>query len=347
MSFPTTPVPSTISIRSITPTFTSVTQSLKRQVRQRGGQRWLISASYPPLNRTEFAPVWAFAQLQKGQFNTFTFIPPVYGNTSGTATGTLLVNNSGGYAVGTTTIVSDGLTGTLKAGDFLKFAGHDKVYTLTADSGTSYPAFIDASSNIQAMSQTDILDTFIHPAIDLLTAGTTTSQQAGTYHISNASSVSGSTLVSATPVFSDTRANTASFSAGNIGTSGTTQDFPTTINNYYLHRIDGSDTSYTLPIFVRASDNHLQVFPEADFETMVKNIIDYTAVSSTDGYSISYNVGTSGSGVTRGSGMANTILNGSGNRQTRFVNANDYRAQEFPNGTAVTSATYYLRINKS
>jgi len=49
----------------------------------------------------------------------------------------LLVNKSGGYAVGTTTVVSDGLTGTLKAGDFIKFAGHDKVYSLTADSGTS------------------------------------------------------------------------------------------------------------------------------------------------------------------------------------------------------------------
>jgi len=137
MSFPTTPKPNSLSIRSITPTFTSVTQSLKRQVRQRGGQRWLLSATYPPMNRGEFAPIWAFSQLQKGQFNTFTFIPPVYSNTSGTATGTLLVNKSGGYAVGTTTVVSDGLTGTLKAGDFIKFAGHDKVYSLTADSGTS------------------------------------------------------------------------------------------------------------------------------------------------------------------------------------------------------------------
>tara|TARA_R110000803_G_scaffold55983_1_gene113087 strand:+ start:174 stop:746 length:573 start_codon:yes stop_codon:yes gene_type:complete len=137
MSFPTSPVASSITITSITPTFTSVTQSLKRQVRSRGGQRWLISAGYPPMNRADFAPIWAFAQAQKGQFNSFTYIPPVYGNTSGTASGTLLVNNSGGYAVGISTIVSDGLTGTLKAGDFLKFAGHDKVYTLTADSGTS------------------------------------------------------------------------------------------------------------------------------------------------------------------------------------------------------------------
>jgi hypothetical protein len=45
--------------------------------------------------------------------------------------------------------------------------------------------------------------------------------------------------------------------------------------------------------------------------------------------------------------MANTILNGAGNYQTLFVNADDYRAQEFPNGTAVTANTYFLRINKT
>jgi hypothetical protein len=45
--------------------------------------------------------------------------------------------------------------------------------------------------------------------------------------------------------------------------------------------------------------------------------------------------------------MANTILNGAGNYQTLFVNTDDYRAQEFPNGTPVTTDTYFLRINKT
>ena len=48
-----------------------------------------------------------------------------------------------------------------------------------------------------------------------------------------------------------------------------------------------------------------------------------------------------------GSGIADTRLNGSGDYQTRFVNTDDYRAQEFPNGTATTVATYFLRINKA
>ncbi len=137
MSFPTSPVPTYITITSLTPTFTSITQSLKRQVRTRGGQRWTISANYPPMTRAVFAPLWAFAQKQKGQYGTFTYIPPIYGNSSGTATGTYRVNNGAGYAVGISTITCDGLTGTLKAGDFIKFAGHDKIYSITADATTS------------------------------------------------------------------------------------------------------------------------------------------------------------------------------------------------------------------
>jgi len=136
-SFPTTPVADSIKITSITPTLVSLTHSLKRQVRSRGGQRWAIDATFPPLTRVQFAPVWAFAQQQRGQYGTFTYQPPIYKDTSGTATGTMLVNNAAGYVAGSSTIATDGLTGTLKAGDFIKFAGHDKVYTITADGATS------------------------------------------------------------------------------------------------------------------------------------------------------------------------------------------------------------------
>ena len=44
--------------------------------------------------------------------------------------------------------------------------------------------------------------------------------------------------------------------------------------------------------------------------------------------------------------MVNTILDGSGNRQTRQVD-DDYRAQEFPNGSPSTAATHNLKITKA
>ena len=209
------------------------------------------------------------------------------------------------------------------------------------DTGTLFPVFLDSSNNIQAMSMQDMLDTFMHPAIDLLVSGSTSTQQAGTYQIANSTSVSGNTLVSSTPVFIDTRADTSLYSAGSIPE---TQDQPKNITSFYLHRINGSDTSYTLPIYI-AGDNHLQEYPETAFETMLQNLIRDVAKNSTNGYSINYTLG--GSGNSRGSGLVDTRLDGSGNYQTRFVNANDYRAQEFPNGSASTISTTFLRIAKA
>ena len=232
--------------------------------------------------------------------------------------------------VSTITVTYDKITETRTAG------------TPTVDTGTTWPVYYTSGGAIQSMNLQDVKDTFLHPAIDLLTAATTTSQQAGTHFISTATSVSGATRVSATPVFTDTRANAAAYTAGGIGE---TQDQPTTITNYYLYTVNGSDTSYTAPLFIEGSNN-LQIYSDATFESLMQEWIKYTAVSSADGYSFAYNVGTSGSGEIRGSGMADTKLNGSTYR-TRFVNANDYRTQEHPSGSAVTQNTYYLRINKS
>ena len=210
----------------------------------------------------------------------------------------------------------------------------------TTDSGKTFPVYLDSLNNIQAMTHQDMLDTFIHPAINLLSSASTTTDQAGTYQISTSSSVSGNTAVSGTAVFVDTRANTGAYTSGSIPE---TLDQPTTINSYYLQRINGTDTSYTLPMIIDGS-NHLQISPEATFETILKNMVKYSAVNDS-GFTISYSI--NGSGNNRGSGMVDTRLDGSGNYQTRFVNANDYRAQEFPNGTAQTINTYFLKIHKS
>ena len=235
--------------------------------------------------------------------------------------------------VSTVTVTYDKITETRTAG------------TPTVDTGTTWPVYYTSGGAIQSMNLQDVKDTFLHPAIDLLQTSATTTQQAGTYHINTATSVAGSTEVSGsnTAVFSNTEANTALYTAGGIGE---TLDQPQTLTNFYLQQVTGSDTSYTLPLSLDASNN-LQIYPEATFESLMQEWVRYTAASSTDGYSLSYNIGTSGSGNTRGTGMADTRLNGSGNYQTRFVNADDYRAQEFPNGTSTTINTYYLRINKS
>ena len=265
------------------------------------------------------------------------------GGNLGTITDTR--KQAGSYSTSTTAFPSEATTAepSTVTVSYSKINQTAATVSPTADTGKTWPAYYNASGHIQAMSLQDVKDTFLHPAINLLTAATTTTQQAGTYFISSTSSVAGSTLVSATPVFSDTRADTSLYTAAGIPE---TLDQPTTVTNYYLHSINGSDTSYTVPFFINAS-NHLQEYADATFESLVQGWIRYTAASSTDGYKITYNLGTSGSGNVRGSGMGDTILNGSGNYQQLYVNTDDYRAQEFPDGTEVTSNTYYLRINKS
>lgn len=203
----------------------------------------------------------------------------------------------------------------------------------------SYPVYY-YNGGVRAMTDTDVYDTFISPAIDNLTSGSTGTAQGGTYRIHTSTSLADHTLISATPVFTDTRADTALYTGPSIPE---TLDQPTTITNFYLFSVNGSPNSYIQPLRVTASNSNLQVFSTSLFNTLLQNHVRYAAAAAS-GLNIRYSYTT---GNNRGSGMTNTILNGSGDYQKRFVNSNDYRAQEFPNGTAVTAATTYLKINKS
>ena len=134
-AFPTSPEPNSIDISSTQTTFVSDTMNGRRQVRQIQDQRWQITASFPPMLRAKFNEVFAFVVSQRGVKGTFTFTPPIIDDALGTETGSVLVN--GVHAVGDTTIAMDAFAGDgagrFKAGDFIKFASHDKVYMVVAD----------------------------------------------------------------------------------------------------------------------------------------------------------------------------------------------------------------------
>lgn len=226
--------------------------------------------------------------------------------------------------------------------NFSKISQTKDTTVAITDTGKLFPVYFTTAGNIHAMSTQDVLDTFIHPAIISLASASTTTAQAGTYFISTTTSVAGATLVSATPVFTDTRSDPTQYSSASI--PETLDKSPITVQSYYLHRVDGVNTGYTSPMFI-TSDNNIREFTTATFNSIMKEWINYTAAASTAGYSLSYNI--NGGGVNRGTGMANTTLNGSGNYQTLQVGADDYRAQEFPDGTPVTETTYFLKILQS
>ena len=114
-------------------------------------------------------------------------------------------------------------------------------------------------------------------------------------------------------------------------------------SNVTLVLINGNNNSMNVPLYIRSSDNDLQNYTEANFKSHLLQWMKKTAAESGDGFKIAYSYTT---GTNRGSGMADTILSGSGDYQTHQVDGDDYRAQEFPTGSPSTSNTYYLKIRK-
>jgi len=130
-TYPSTPIFQSIGFRSQHYNLSSESVSGRTQVRNIGGQRFEFSASYSSLKRSEFAPVHAFIMSQRGMAETFTIVLPEISSQTGNAAGSVLTSVD--EAIGQTTISIDGLTGTLKAGDMIKFDNHSKVYMITAD----------------------------------------------------------------------------------------------------------------------------------------------------------------------------------------------------------------------
>ena len=130
-TYPTSPEFRSIGFGSEQKTITSTTDSGKMFSVQVDGQRFKFSATYPPMRRSDFAPVLAFIMKQRSQKETFQIALPDLKNAKGNVSGTVLVNGS--HTAGDTTITVDAMTGTLKAGDFVKFGGDTKVYMVVAD----------------------------------------------------------------------------------------------------------------------------------------------------------------------------------------------------------------------
>lgn len=130
-TLPTTPKFASATISSRNFNVSSETASGKRIVQKVGTQRWELELSYPPMSRSSFGPVSAFINSKEGGYETFSVIVNEVGYKSGDASGSIQTSEAG--SEGDTVIGVDGVSGTLKAGDFFKFVNHSKVYQLTAD----------------------------------------------------------------------------------------------------------------------------------------------------------------------------------------------------------------------
>ena len=121
----------TLGIKSVQNTILSKSQSGKKLSRQVDGQRFGFTARIITAKRSDvYGELMAFIIKQRSGKENFTIIPPEVEDARGTASGT----PHGTASAGATSITLGGTgTGTLKAGDFIKFASHDKVYMVVAD----------------------------------------------------------------------------------------------------------------------------------------------------------------------------------------------------------------------
>ena len=162
-----------INVKSNQQTQISISDSGKTFRRQVAGQYWSFSLSFPEMTRANFAPFQAFMIKQRGAKESFTVTFPSYMNALGNETGSVAVN--GAHTAGDTTIALDGFAGDgagrFKAGDFIKFANHNKVYMIVSDVTSSSnaatvtiePPITTALSNDEAVTYDSVPFTVYAP----------------------------------------------------------------------------------------------------------------------------------------------------------------------------------------
>ena len=126
----------TMGIQSVQNTIISKSINGKKLARTVDNQRFGFTARVITGKRSDiYGSLMAFIIKQRSGKENFTIIPPDVQSTKGTENGTVRVNGS--HTAGDTTIAMDGHnndgTHKFRAGDFLKFASHNKVYMVVAD----------------------------------------------------------------------------------------------------------------------------------------------------------------------------------------------------------------------
>lgn len=206
-----------------------------------------------------------------------------------------------------------------------------------------YPIYYytDGSSQpvLRSMTLQDMYHTFAEDVItnDLSVGG-------AVYTVSTSPTEAGYTEVSGnqTPIFLDTRANPAGYNSSEIPEI---EDSTTTIEvqNYYLHKKDYVTPAYQAPVRLTSAGNIITPATET-WNAVFQSIIRYM-VANVSGYRLRYSI--NGSGATCGTAMTDTRLEGgAGNYQTNPAGGDDYRAQEFPDGSSTVISVYELKVNQ-
>lgn len=193
---------------------------------------------------------------------------------------------------------------------------------------------------IRSMTLQDMYDTFAEDVVD-----DTLSTASAVYTISTSTTVSGYTEVSGsgTPVFTNTESNPAGYVASEIPETEDNTTI-TEVQNYYLHKKNHTTPAYTtIPARITRQGNIITP-DKTTWNTIFQSIIQYM-VANVTGYKLRYSI--NGSGLINGTQMVDSRLDGgAGTYQTYQAGVDDYRAQEFPDGSSTVISTYGLYVRQ-
>lgn len=226
-----------------------------------------------------------------------------------------------------------------------------------------YPLYW-TGTQMRAMSQTDMFDTFISAAVDRLVDGTDAD---GTFKVvqfdeGNSLTHSNHTLIgSATDfIFKDTVADTGSYTetgANSLATGdeGEVRDQPTTFKLFHLFQAN-QGAKYGTPTVQHPvkvnSNSEVQTFTASDFDTVLLELMRYYT-AEVSGSKITYTLDLvgSGSGQQKGTAIVNSQFDTSLRVTTQVGTTGEasttYRAQEFPSGTRQTITSHTIRIGRT
>jgi len=216
------------------------------------------------------------------------------------------------------------------------------------------PTGLDEDIGFRSMTVTDFVDTFI--TADVLAqfgGGGQSLAKGGTYYVTNDATPNQGTLTGTTHFAQNKVADVAAYTSGGI--PETTNQV--NIQSYYIAKVNYSPTVnglwdtgalYDLPLYFDAGSDQIKQHTPATWAALLNPFLRYfLSPSGGTQYAISYNVD-GADGVTNGLVYTDTRTSGVGGSgyNTRFVGVDDYRTQEFPNGTASVISSKRFKIHQ-
>lgn len=174
-TFPTSPGYASLALTSNQPVIVSKSQSGKREARITSGHLWEMKVTFPPMLRAEFSPIDVFMLAQGGEYGSFD-IEYTIENQGTWIADSALVN--GAVSAGEVFVNLNNLTpgNTAVAGDFLRFAGHNKAYRIlstqtvnTADAilieGTTDRLLVEGTTDALLVEDSNQITVELYPAL--------------------------------------------------------------------------------------------------------------------------------------------------------------------------------------